>query len=155
MDRIRTGLLGLCIVFLFTLTASVVFAPPGGKDQPMAPGEPLATLGVAPGSDKQIDSAAPPAGAPRGPEAGSDGRAAPGGSDGRAAPGGSDGRAASDGSDGRAASDGARQQAMADETAGYHGRAPGRDQALERPVAIVPDAALSAIERGETGQVRI
>lgn len=52
MDRVRTGLTGLGLVFLFTLLASVLFAPmtqPGtGKET----AEPLAQLGVAPGADK-------------------------------------------------------------------------------------------------------
>lgn len=52
MHRIRAGLTGLGIVFLFTLVASVVFAPSQQAQPPKVPGEPLAQLGVAPSSDK-------------------------------------------------------------------------------------------------------
>ncbi len=55
MDRIRAGLTGLAAVFLVTAAASLLFAP--DEAQTIAadahqPGEPLAQLGVAPGSDK-------------------------------------------------------------------------------------------------------
>lgn len=52
MHRVRAGLTGLGIVFLFTLVASVVFAPSQQAQPPKAPGEPLAQLGVAPSNDK-------------------------------------------------------------------------------------------------------
>ena len=56
MDRVRIGLTGLGAVFLLTLGTSLVFGNPAGN-KPAAesrkePGEPLAQLGVAPGSDK-------------------------------------------------------------------------------------------------------
>lgn len=70
MDRVRAGLAGLGLVFLFTSLASVAFAPSraveqaGGQTggQAKAPGEPLAQLGVAPSNDK--DSNATPVEAP-------------------------------------------------------------------------------------------
>lgn len=55
MDRIRTGLTGLGAVFLVTAAASLLFAPDKAQTEAAAqqtPGEPLAQLGVAPGSDK-------------------------------------------------------------------------------------------------------
>lgn len=63
MHRVRAGLTGLGIVFLFTLVASVVFAPSDMAQPPKEPGEPLAQLGVAPSSDKsdyQGNPASPP-----------------------------------------------------------------------------------------------
>jgi hypothetical protein len=55
MDRVRTGLTGLGVVFLFTLAASLAFGPsddaPASAAQEKAPGEPLAQLGVAPSSE--------------------------------------------------------------------------------------------------------
>lgn len=55
MDRIRAGLTGLAAVFLVTAAASLLFVPNEAErlaaDQ-QQPGEPLAQLGVAPGSDK-------------------------------------------------------------------------------------------------------
>lgn len=73
----RAGLTGLGVVFLITLAAAVAFGPSAGdpvtKQQvkaqgQRAPGEPLAQLGVAPGLEKDPDTAmaaaAPPAGAP-------------------------------------------------------------------------------------------
>ena len=86
MDRVRAGLTGLGLVFLFTLLASVAFAPSRVVEPAKAPGEPLAQLGVAPSNDK--DSNATPLEVP--------------------------------------------------------------PVAAERPTAAVPDAALSALERGET-----
>jgi hypothetical protein len=55
MDRIRAGLTGLGAVFLVTAAASLLFAPDQAQTDAAAqqePGEPLAQLGVAPGSDK-------------------------------------------------------------------------------------------------------
>jgi hypothetical protein len=55
MDRIRAGLTGLAAVFLVTAAASLLFAPDEAEKTAAAqqePGEPLAQLGVAPGSDK-------------------------------------------------------------------------------------------------------
>jgi hypothetical protein len=55
MDRIRAGLTGLGAVFLVTAAASLLFAPDEAQTVASAlqePGEPLAQLGVAPGSDK-------------------------------------------------------------------------------------------------------
>jgi hypothetical protein len=55
MDRIRAGLTGLGAVFLVTAAASLLFAPDEAQTVAAAqqePGEPLAQLGVAPGSDK-------------------------------------------------------------------------------------------------------
>ncbi|MCG2840485.1 hypothetical protein L6Q21_05770 [Sandaracinobacter sp. RS1-74] len=58
MDRVRVGLSGLGVVFLLTLGVSLAF---GGRDAPTPlieslkePGEPLAQLGVAPGSEKAM-----------------------------------------------------------------------------------------------------
>ena len=56
MDRVRAGLAGLGLVFLFTLLASVAFAPSRALEPAKAPGEPLAQLGVAPSNDKATDS---------------------------------------------------------------------------------------------------
>lgn len=74
MDRIRAGLTGLGAVFLVTAAASLLFAPDEAQTVAAAqqePGEPLAQLGVAPGSDKSgagkgddaaaVDPAAEPA----------------------------------------------------------------------------------------------
>ena len=55
MDRVRAGLTGLGAVFLVTAAASLLFAPNEAQTEASAqqePGEPLAQLGVAPGSDK-------------------------------------------------------------------------------------------------------
>lgn len=55
MDRIRAGLTGLAAVFLVTAAASLLFAPNEAERvaaEQQEPGEPLAQLGVAPGSDK-------------------------------------------------------------------------------------------------------
>lgn len=55
MDRIRAGLTGLGAVFLVTAAASLLFAPDEAETvaaSQQEPGEPLAQLGVAPGSDK-------------------------------------------------------------------------------------------------------
>jgi hypothetical protein len=55
MDRMRAGLTGLGVVFLFTLAASLAFGP--SEDEPSleastkAPGEPLSQLGVAPSNE--------------------------------------------------------------------------------------------------------
>lgn len=60
MDRIRAGLTGLAAVFLVTAAASLLFAPDEAEKTAAAqqePGEPLAQLGVAPGSDKAADAA--------------------------------------------------------------------------------------------------
>ena len=59
MDRIRAGLTGLAAVFLVTAAASLLFGPDEADTAPVeeqAPGEPLAQLGVAPGSDKAYDT---------------------------------------------------------------------------------------------------
>jgi len=89
MHRVRAGLTGLGVVFLFTLVASVVFAPSEMAQPPKEPGEPLAQLGVAPSNDKSghQDKDPPPA--------------------------------------------------------------PDPGPSTERPASAVPDAALSALERGE------
>jgi hypothetical protein len=60
MDRIRAGLTGLAAVFLVTAAASLLFAPDEAETiaaEQQEPGEPLAQLGVAPGSDPGIDGA--------------------------------------------------------------------------------------------------
>ena len=56
MDRVRAGLAGLGLVFLFTLLASVAFAPSRAIEPAKAPGEPLAQLGVAPSNDKESNA---------------------------------------------------------------------------------------------------
>jgi hypothetical protein len=59
MDRIRAGLTGLAAVFLVTAAASLLFGPEEADtvaETQQQPDEPLAQLGVAPGSDK-IDEA--------------------------------------------------------------------------------------------------
>jgi hypothetical protein len=71
MDRIRAGLAGLVAVFLITAVASILFAPDPAQqarveaEKAFEPGEPLAQLGVAPGSDKtsqaRPETAPPPA----------------------------------------------------------------------------------------------
>ena len=68
MDRVRVGLTGLGAVFLLTLGTSLLFGGSEG-DRAVAesrkePGEPLAQLGVAPGSEK------PDPGADNGAESG-------------------------------------------------------------------------------------
>lgn len=64
MDRVRVGLSGLGAVFLLTLGVSLVFGgpdvPPKVAESEKEPGEPLAQLGVAPGSEKQPPAVAPP-----------------------------------------------------------------------------------------------
>lgn len=50
MDRIRAGLTGLGLVFIFTLAASVLLQS-GQSGEPMKSGELLAQLGVAPSSE--------------------------------------------------------------------------------------------------------
>lgn len=61
MDRMRAGLTGLGVVFLFTLAASLAFGP--SDDAPVVeapakePGEPLAQLGVAPSSENSEKAA--------------------------------------------------------------------------------------------------
>lgn len=74
MDRVRTGLTGLGAVFLFTLAASLLFGgEPSAESrqaaQEKAPGETLAQLGVAPGSekDKKDKQVLPPEPAPATP----------------------------------------------------------------------------------------
>ena len=56
MDRVRVGLTGLGAVFLLTLGVSLTFGAadrdPSSVSAPKEPGEPLAQLGVAPGSEK-------------------------------------------------------------------------------------------------------
>lgn len=65
MDRVRVGLSGLGAVFLLTLGVSLVFGRPDASPQVSEsvkePGEPLAQLGVAPGSEKQPQVVVPPA----------------------------------------------------------------------------------------------
>lgn len=59
MDRIRAGLTGLAVVFLVTAAASLLFGPDEAETvavEKQEPGEPLAQLGVAPGSDKTDDA---------------------------------------------------------------------------------------------------
>jgi hypothetical protein len=74
MDRMRAGLTGLGVVFLFTLAASLAFGPsddePAVAESTKAPGEPLSQLGVAPSNENaEKDEAAdpPPAAAPVAP----------------------------------------------------------------------------------------
>lgn len=67
MDRVRAGLTGLGLVFLFTLGASAVFGPEPTPDTPKEASEPLAQLGVAPGSDGTRDDGEPTAPATAGP----------------------------------------------------------------------------------------
>ncbi len=76
MDRMRAGLTGLGAVFLLTLAASLAFGPSDESMENRDSSEPLAQLGVAPGSDKANGtSSAPvnglvvPAPAPADPEA--------------------------------------------------------------------------------------
>lgn len=52
MDRVRTGLTGLGLVFLFTLAASAMLSPQASVSKGKEASEPLAQLGVAPGADK-------------------------------------------------------------------------------------------------------
>lgn len=62
MDRMRAGLTGLGVVFLFTLAASLAFGP--SEDAPAVvasekePGEPLAQLGVAPSNENNDEARA-------------------------------------------------------------------------------------------------
>lgn len=59
MDRIRAGLTGLAAVFLVTAAASLLFGPDEtdtATETQQEPGEPLAQLGVAPGSDKMDEA---------------------------------------------------------------------------------------------------
>lgn len=51
MDRVRTGLTGLGLVFLFTLAASAVLSPGARSGKAKDAAEPLAQLGVAPGAE--------------------------------------------------------------------------------------------------------
>ncbi|WP_181160173.1 hypothetical protein [Sandaracinobacter neustonicus] len=66
MDRIRAGLTGLAAVFLVTAAAALLFAPDPAQQarveaaQAADPGEPLAQLGVAPGSEKASQPSPPP-----------------------------------------------------------------------------------------------
>lgn len=66
MDRIRAGLTGLAAVFLITAVAALLFAPDPAQQarieaaQAADPGEPLAQLGVAPGSEKSNPPPPPP-----------------------------------------------------------------------------------------------
>lgn len=63
MDRVRAGLTGLAAVFLVTAAASLLFAPDAADTvaaEKQEPGEPLAQLGVAPGSDKAAEPEMPP-----------------------------------------------------------------------------------------------
>ncbi len=55
----RAGLTGLGLVFVATLSASVLFAPEAPTG-PSAPSEPLAQLGVAPGPEKQTPATGAP-----------------------------------------------------------------------------------------------
>ena len=84
MQRVRIGLTGLAFVFVLVMLATILVRPsaeaplsantvgqPGGAAAPAGnsagePTEPLAELGVAPGSAETNNSAAPPApGQPR------------------------------------------------------------------------------------------
>jgi hypothetical protein len=75
MDRMRAGLTGLGVVFLFTLAASLAFGPsddePAVEASTKAPGEPLSQLGVAPSNENadrdETVEAPPPAPAPEPP----------------------------------------------------------------------------------------
>lgn len=60
MDRMRAGLTGLGAVFLLTLAASLAFGPSDGQSEARDSGEPLAQLGVAPGSDKANGTSSAP-----------------------------------------------------------------------------------------------
>jgi hypothetical protein len=51
MDRVRTGLTGLGLVFLFTLAASAILSPEPRSGKAKDAAEPLAQLGVAPGAE--------------------------------------------------------------------------------------------------------
>jgi hypothetical protein len=78
MDRIRAGLTGLAAVFLVTAAASLLFAPDEADRiaaEQQEPGEPLAQLGVAPGSDKGAGAGGAEGG---GAESGGDGASGPG-----------------------------------------------------------------------------
>ena len=64
-QRVRAGLTGLAITFLFVLLASIISR--SGQDEPVpaaqneatnTPTEPLAELGVAPGSEPETNEAA-------------------------------------------------------------------------------------------------
>lgn len=56
MSRVRTGLTGLGLVFLVMVLASLLFSTNKPAKQSPASGEPLAVLGVAPGTgDKAAD----------------------------------------------------------------------------------------------------
>lgn len=50
MSRVRTGLTGLGLVFLVMVLASLLFATSETDKSPPSAGEPLAVLGVAPGT---------------------------------------------------------------------------------------------------------
>jgi hypothetical protein len=83
MDRIRAGLTGLAAVFLVTAAASLLFAPNEAERvaaEQQEPGEPLAQLGVAPGSDKGTESDGDGASAPGADPAGPAPEAQPSGS---------------------------------------------------------------------------
>lgn len=64
MDRVRIGLSGLGAVFLLTLGVSLTFGGPETStkvaESEKGQGEPLAQLGVAPGSEKQAELVVPP-----------------------------------------------------------------------------------------------
>jgi hypothetical protein len=60
MDRVRTGLTGLGLVFVLTLGASAVLRPAPEPQPAKEAAEPLAQLGVAPGAEKpRAEPAAP------------------------------------------------------------------------------------------------
>lgn len=60
MDRMRAGLTGLGAVFLLTLAASLAFGPSDTQPDRQDTNEPLAQLGVAPGTDKPNGAATAP-----------------------------------------------------------------------------------------------
>lgn len=123
MNRVRTGLTGLGIVFLLTLVASVAFAPSQDLQSVKAPGEPLAQLGVAPSNDKTMDGNL---------------------TDGRATPGNGKGAA------GEVPPPGANPAANPPVPNSLAPNSPPPNpQVAGQPTVAVPDAALSALERSE------
>jgi|TARA_R110000782_G_scaffold206139_6_gene294621 hypothetical protein len=56
MNRVRLGLTGLALVFLLVMAAAILLRPPA-EPEPKAKEDPLATLGVAPGADKNTEPA--------------------------------------------------------------------------------------------------
>lgn len=56
MNRVRLGLTGLALVFLLVMAAAILLRPPA-EPEPKAREDTLATLGVAPGADKNAEPA--------------------------------------------------------------------------------------------------